>query len=129
MIALDTHAWIWWNDDPSLLSRNARNAIESADRIGVSVISCFEVARLADEGRITLAMDTRAWISLGLADRRTELIGLSPEAAVTAALLDRRRFPGDPADRLIFASALTASARLATKDRQLRAFDATATIW
>lgn len=129
MIVLDTHVWLWWRGDPKLLSRVARAAIESSDAIGISVISCFEVARLADEERITLAMDVRSWIRHALAGERVRLIGLDAEVAVTAALLDRRHFPADPADRIIFASARAVGARLVTKDRRLRTFDESSTVW
>ena len=90
MIVLDTHVWLWWRGDPELLSNVARTAIESSDAIGISVISCFEVARLADEERITLAMDVRSWVRHALAGERVRLVGLDAEVAVTAALLDRR---------------------------------------
>ena len=30
MIILDTHAWIWWEDDPSKLSARARKRVESS---------------------------------------------------------------------------------------------------
>ena len=129
MIVLDTHAWLWWRGDPELLSNVARTAIESSDAIGISVISCFEVARLADEERITLAMDVRSWVRHALAGERVRLVGLDAEVAVTAALLDRRHFPGDPADRMIFASARAIGARLVTKDRRLLAFDESSTVW
>jgi PIN domain nuclease of toxin-antitoxin system len=129
LIVLDTHVWLWWRGDPKLLSKAARAAIESSDAIGISVMSCFEVARLADEERISLAMDVRTWIRHALAGERVRLIGLDAEVAVTAALLDRRRFPGDPADRMIFASARALGARLVTKDRRLRAFAESSTVW
>jgi PIN domain nuclease of toxin-antitoxin system len=106
-----------------------RAAIASSDRVGVSAMSCFEVVRLAEDGRITLAADPRTWIRHALAGERTELIAVDADVAVAAALLDRRTFPGDPADRVIFASALTRRAVLATKDRRIRAYDDALTVW
>ncbi len=92
-------------------------------------MSCFEVARLADDGRITLSAAPPVWIRQALAGDRVELLPVDAEVAVAAALLDRRRFPGDPGDRIIFASAIAQGARLGTKDRRMRAFDPAATIW
>lgn len=129
MILLDTHVWLWWNDDPGLLSAPARRALEAADRLGVSVMSCIELARLAEEDRIDLSMDAAGWIRRALAIDPIELVGLDADTAVAAARLDRRRFPGDPADRLIYASAVARGARLATKDRRIRAFDPESTVW
>ena len=53
-VVLDTHAWLWWVDDPSRLGKAARETIEAAGSVGVSAISCWEVAMLAAAG---LAVD------------------------------------------------------------------------
>jgi PIN domain nuclease of toxin-antitoxin system len=54
MIVLDTHAWLWWVSDPSRLSRAAHRKIRTATQIGISAISCLEVATAVTKGRITL---------------------------------------------------------------------------
>ena len=54
---------------------------------------------------------------------------LTPEVAVAAALLDGHGFPGDPADRFIYATAQAERARLVTRDETIRAFDARNTVW
>jgi PIN domain nuclease of toxin-antitoxin system len=46
MILLDTHAWIWWVTESMHLSKQAAQAIAQADRLGVHIISCWEVAML-----------------------------------------------------------------------------------
>ena len=55
---------------------------------------------------------------------------IAPDAAVAldAALLDDT-FPGDPADRLIYATARRAGARLVTRDQRITAFDAARAVW
>jgi PIN domain nuclease of toxin-antitoxin system len=128
VIVLDTHAWIWWTTAPAKLSRKARQAIEGADRLGVSPISCLEVATLARRGRIALDRDADAWVEQALAQESIELIPLTPQIAVSAGGLEDG-FPGDPADRLIYAAALSAGADLVTKDAALRRFDSSRTIW
>ena len=60
MIVLDTHAWVWSVSKPSNLSRVARQRIGAESRIGVSAISCLEVATLMAKGRISLDRDP--WI-------------------------------------------------------------------
>ena len=47
MIVLDTHVWVWWTLDPARLSETQREEIagNEDDRIGVSAISCWEIAR------------------------------------------------------------------------------------
>jgi PIN domain nuclease of toxin-antitoxin system len=128
VIVLDTHAWLWWTSAPPKLSRTAREAIESSDRLGVSPISCLEIATLARRGRITLDREAHAWVEQALARERVETIQLTRQIAVTAGALENR-FPGDPADRLIYATAISAGAELVTKDAALRRFDPLRTVW
>ena len=57
MIVLDTHIWLWWltlDDKP--LKRSWHDAITSAASIGVSAISCFEVAWLVHRGRVEIPL-------------------------------------------------------------------------
>lgn len=129
MIILDTHAWIWWRANPEKLSQAAREAIDAAEDIGIATISCFEVARLVQERRVVLGPDALTWIEEALSDARVRLMQVTPRLAVAAASLDRRRFPGDPADRLIFATALSEGASLVTRDQRIRDYDATITLW
>lgn len=128
MIVLDTHAWLWLVDDPERLSDPVRRAVAD-DLAGVSVVSCWEVTMLHVRGRITLNREPLAWVRGALAPDNIEQLPLEREAAVAAALLDRRSFPGDPVDRLIFSTAVAAGARLATKDEAMRTFDPARTLW
>ncbi|MCP9484700.1 MAG: type II toxin-antitoxin system VapC family toxin [Gaiellaceae bacterium MAG52_C11] len=126
---LDTHAWIWWVDDPRRLSQRARTAIETADRIGVSAISCWEVGTLVARGRLALDRDVRVWVDQALTRERVEPLPVSPTVALAAAMLDRQRFPLDPADRVVYSTALAEHRTLVTKDRLLRAYDPDRTLW
>ena len=129
MIVLDTHAWLWWMAAPERLSGPARKAIESAVDIGVSTLSAWEVATLSSRGRIALDRDVELWVRKALAEPRVEPLPPSTEIAVAAGLLDARRFPGDPVDRLIYSTAKAHSAALVTRDVGIREYDASATIW
>ena len=124
---LDTHAWIWWAASRSSLSARARKAIEESRRLGVSAISCWEVAMLVRKGRLDLDREVGSWVARALSLPRIDLVELTPEIAVSAASLDD--VPGDPADRIILASALAMKAPLVTKDEQLRACKLVKTIW
>ncbi|HTD58564.1 MAG TPA: type II toxin-antitoxin system VapC family toxin [Solirubrobacteraceae bacterium] len=129
MIVLDTHAWLWWVTMPSKLSRLAREAIDAAERLGVATISCWEIAMLADAGRIEIDRPVDVWIGQALADSRTRSLPLTSTVAVRAALLGREGFGGDPADRIIYSTARDVGAGLVTRDKPLRAFDPRGTIW
>jgi PIN domain nuclease of toxin-antitoxin system len=129
VIVLDTHAWLWWTAEPAKLSRPAQDAIDHAERIGIATISCWEITMLVEAGRIELDRPAGAWMEQALADIRTQSLPLTSTVAVRAALLGREGFGGDPADRIIYATARNAAARLITRDRSLRAFDPRGTIW
>ncbi len=129
MIVLDTHAWLWWLAEPSKLSPAARQAIDEAPAIGVSAVSGWEIAMLVERGRIALDRDVDAWIGQAAAAARVAVQPLSLDVAVAAGRLDRAGFPGDPADRFIYATAQARRARLVTRDAAIRRFDARATVW
>ena len=129
MIVLDTHAWLWWTSAPSRLSRRARAAIEAADRVGVCTISAWEIAMLVVRERIALDRRVDDWVRQALAHEPVLALPLTSGAAVAAALLEREGFAGDPADRMIYATAREQGARLVTRDRDMRAFDAARTVW
>lgn len=127
LILLDTHAWLWWVGDPELLSQNARRGIEEAEQIGVSVISCWELAMLTQKKRLNLDRDVLEWVRQALAKPRVKLLELGPEIAVTAAGLEA--FHSDPADRMIVATALIYRVPIVTKDALIRSYDRVRTIW
>jgi PIN domain nuclease of toxin-antitoxin system len=114
---LDSHVLQWWSAEPDRLSSKALSAIEASDEIAVSAITWFELAWLASRGRIVLDLPVRAWLAQLGADVRT--LGITPAVASTAADLPAA-FPGDPADRLIYAPAIEHGCRLVTKDARLR---------
>ncbi len=129
MILLDTHAWIWLVSAPEQLSENARVAVRAASAVGVSPISCWEIATKAARGRLTLDRDVDAWIGQALRYEGVEVATLTPRIAVRAGKLGTEGFHGDPADRMLAATAMVRGISLVTKDAQIRAFDAVDTIW
>ncbi|HEV3318549.1 MAG TPA: type II toxin-antitoxin system VapC family toxin [Solirubrobacteraceae bacterium] len=129
MIVLDTHAWLWWMADPVRLSDPAREALAQTSSIGVCTLSAWELAMLVIRGRITLDRDISVWVRRALDAHRVEPLAPGADVAVAAGLLDADSFPGDPIDRLIYATARSLDARLVTRDRAIRAFDPTTTIW
>jgi PIN domain nuclease of toxin-antitoxin system len=128
VIVLDTHAWLWWvSGDPSL-SRRAEREIRAAKRVGVSAISCLEVAVAEARGRIELDRPLLLWLEEALALPRVELLPLTPAVAVRASRFGRD-FPGDPADRVIVATALLEPAVLVTRDGKIREYPGVETAW
>jgi PIN domain nuclease of toxin-antitoxin system len=128
VIVLDTHVWLWWQTTDDKLSTRARTEIESADRIGVCTVSCYEVARAARRGRIALDRAAATWIAQALAADRVEPLDLTHRIAAEAGELGPE-FPGDPVDRIIYVTTLEHRTRLVTRDRILRRLDPERTVW
>jgi len=116
-VLLDTHVVHWWSAEPERLSPAAVAAVTAADELAVAGTTWYELAWLATHERITLAVPVLTWLSGLAAEVRT--VGITPAIAHTAATLPST-FPGDPADRLIYATAVEHGWSLVTKDRRLR---------
>jgi PIN domain nuclease of toxin-antitoxin system len=116
-VVLDSHVLHWWSAEPRRLSPTASRIIEHADELAVAAITWFELAWLAEHERIQLTIPVLSWLQQLAAYVRT--IGITPAVAATAVSLPSS-FPGDPADRLIYATAVENGCRLVTKDRRLR---------
>ena len=119
-LLLDTHVVHWWSAEPERLSKTARGALESADEFLVAAISWYELGWLARRGRIALDVPIRTWLDELAVNLRT--IGITPAIVDTAVDLPNS-FPGDPADRLIYATAIQQGAKLVTKDRAITEHD------
>jgi PIN domain nuclease of toxin-antitoxin system len=118
-VLLDTHVVHWWSSEPQRVSDAATSVLDGADELAVAAISWWELAWLAEHERIVVTVPLRAWLAQ-LASRLLT-VALTPEVAATAASLPAS-FPGDPADRLIYATAVERGWRLITKDRQMRSY-------
>lgn len=115
-LLLDTHVLLWWVSESDRISSTAASLIDAADELAVASLTWFELAWLARRQRIVVATPVRAWLSALAAQVRT--LGTTPEIADTAASLVAP-FPSDPADRVIYATAVEHGLQLVTKDRRL----------
>ena len=127
MIVLDTHAWIWAVSDPTKLGKEGRSALRRKAPLAVSAISCWELSMLSARGRIELDRDPVTWMEDSFESLDIELLPLTPAVAVLAAQF--KTLHGDPADRIIVATALAHGAELLTRDEKLRASDVVRTLW
>lgn len=131
MIVLDTHVLVWWLAEPRRLSTAARRVVAAAARrneVVVSAVSLFEISTLVRRGRLELEVDSETWLG---AVRSLPELGVEPvttEIAWRAGAFDAG-FPGDPADRIIAATARTLETRLVTADEKLLGSGAVDTVW
>lgn len=128
MIVLDTHAWLWWCADRARIPPKLRRRLEVEEDLAVCAISCWEIAMLVSRGRLTLSMDVRVALRSMAALPAIRLVPIDDDIAIEAALLGDAMH-GDPADRLIVATAKLLAAPLATKDEKIRASRLVTTLW
>ena len=115
MILLDTHIWIWWlNGSMATLGNKWSEVIRTSARIGVSAISCFEVAWLARHRQIELPLPMADWFSKATSGSGIEIIPITPLIAETAVSLPEHH--RDPQDRLIMATAIANKIQLISAD-------------
>jgi PIN domain nuclease of toxin-antitoxin system len=131
MIVLDTHALIWWADAGSKLSKKARQATRAEARrraLVASAISVFEIVTLERRGRLAFKTPVNEWLTDLRKLPELTIHPVTDEIAERAGGLGEV-FPGDPADRLIAATALVLGAPLITQDSKLLDVPSFSTLW
>lgn len=123
MILLDTHIWLWWVDGDAQLPQAFRELIQGreAQGLGVSAITCWEIAMLVGRGRIALPLPVGEWFTRALQYPGMRLLELSPEIAVESTQLPGA-FHRDPADQILVATARVHGCPLVTLDQKIRAY-------
>lgn len=118
-LLLDTHVWFWVMEHaPDRLSSGALDEIDAAASNGllfVSAISVWEIAMLEARNRIHVSHPLTEWVHEALHAPGVRLLELSPASAIESTRLPGSPH-GDPADRILMASARVSGARLATCD-------------
>lgn len=123
MIVLDTHIWIWWVDGHARLPKHYHDYLQEQEDhgFGVSIISCWEVAKLVEYQRLILACPVEAWITTALQYPGIELLELTPRIVVESSQLPGI-FHRDPADQLIVATARVYDCPVITVDSKIRGY-------
>lgn len=127
-LVLDTHAWIWLVTGSASLSLAARDAVADADVMFVPAICLWELGMLVDKGRVQVPHGLRAFFDASLIPGRMEVAPITPSIAARTVEF-RNALHGDPADRLIAATALELGLPLVTRDQRLSELQGLNTIW
>jgi PIN domain nuclease of toxin-antitoxin system len=117
-VLLDTHTLVWLVNGDTQLSLRAQRAIADASRLWVSAITPWEIAMWVAKGRLALSKDVLEWVDDVLALPGITLAPIDPAIAVASTRLPGE-LHGDPADRLIVATARHLGATLVTADDKL----------
>ena len=119
MILLDTHVLCWRRFGDARLGRRARAVLECATQEGdaaVSTITFWEAGMLQEKGRIELPAELAAWRGVLL---REGLVEIPVAGAIAARAGSLHDIHGDPADRVILATALEGHQLITADDRLL----------
>ena len=121
-VLLDTHVWVWWlTSDPRLPIRERHALDEEAthERIRLSAVSMWEAQMLHAKGRLVLPLPFGEWLRRAVDSR---VLTITPVDLGVVLALDQlpAGFHGDPADRLIVATAHANAWPLATHDVAIR---------
>lgn len=125
-VVLDTHVLVWLvQGDSRLHAEIVRHIDEAArqTRVLVPAISLWEIGMLVAKGRLQLAQDVQQWVDAVLGLPGLGLAALEPAIAIASSRLPGA-LHGDPADRLIAATARHHDAVLVTADEKLLAYGA-----
>ena len=117
-LLLDTHALVWLVQGSPRLGRKAKRRLQSAPGLYISAITPWEVGMLVAKSRLVLREDPEAWLSAVLSVGGLHLLPLDPSIAIQASRLPGD-LHGDPADRLIAATARHHGLTLVTADQAL----------
>ena len=121
MILLDTHVWLWLRLGSGKLGSKAKNLIDqalAADSLYISAISFWEISMLIRKNRLEITDNLDAWLKRSLDQGLQDIVITSQISLRAGGLQD---LPGDPADRIILATALDGY-RLMTADQDLLAW-------
>jgi PIN domain nuclease of toxin-antitoxin system len=119
MVLLDTHVLVWLVEGSPPLGRQAARLADrelAADGLGVASISFWEMAMLADRGRLALEPSVEQW-RLRVLGTGVQELPLTGDIAIAAARLPDLH--ADPADRIIVATGLATGAMLMTADERI----------
>lgn len=119
IVLLDTHVWVWAEEDPSRLGTKTRKVLlDRQTEIFVSPISTLEIAQLIFKGRIHLTRTLEEWLSASAQNLGYQIAPFSHEIAMYAYALPGNFHP-DPADRILVSSARFLDAMLITMDQRI----------
>ncbi len=123
MIVLDTHTWMWWVADLDRLTESQQQVIRDNQTagLGVSIISCWEIAKKCALGKLQLNRPVADWFYLALRFPGIVLLPLKPKIVVDTTQLSAP-FHRDPADQLIVATARVHGTGLLTTDDRIRQY-------
>ena len=121
----DTHALVWAMENDPHLPAAARRVAQQTHENAVCGISLWEVACLVDKKRLGFSIPLADWMEEVV--RRVTILDINGQIAARCYALGK--FHGDPADRIIVATALVHGLTIVTKDEKISRHAKVNTLW
>ncbi|MGB3649968.1 MAG: type II toxin-antitoxin system VapC family toxin [Rivularia sp. (in: cyanobacteria)] len=127
MIVLDTHIWVWWIDNNQRLTAKHRQWIQTyqSQGLGISIVSCWEVAKLVEKNRLTFSCSLSEWLEEALVYPDVQLLDLIPIVVDSTQLSG---FHSDPFDQMIVATSRIFQCPLLTADAKILSYSGVTTL-
>jgi len=120
-LLLDTHVWVWLINADDRLNRNKYLKIiehySTQGAVRVSAVSIWELGMLVAKERLILSKNIHQWVQESLDSKGISLESLSIDILLESASMEGVH--GDPADRMILATALNINAMIMTADKEI----------
>ena len=114
-VLLDTHAFLWWANEPSKLSDHVCDVCMSGEtELFLSVASLWEVQIKAQLGKLTMHQPLQRVVQSQQSDNALQLLDISPVHVFELDSLPAHH--KDPFDRIIIAQAKAENLSIASKD-------------
>ncbi len=122
-LLLDTHTFLWFVLNDLLLSAAARQQIEDADSVFLSIASIWELAIKTSTGKITLTPPLEQFIPKQLKLASIDLLPIEVKHLVTVSQMPFHH--RDPFDRLIIAQSIRENMAVVSVDKAFDAYGVT----
>lgn len=118
MILLDTITLVWAAMDDPALGKRSRALVNKEADLRVCPITFWEIGMLIDKDRLDLGERPLIWIEAILTEAQIGVASIEPAIGIDAGRLPGT-IHGDPADRLIIATARALDCPLLTPDEKI----------
>ena len=120
-LLLDTHAFIWLMNGDATLSSSTQDYIQTVcqnNLLYLSAISIWEIAMLHNKEKLSFSQPLNYWIEKATSLPAIKVIPIDSTIALESCQLPGS-FHGDPADRMIVATARLFNVPLMTRDQKI----------
>lgn len=121
MILIDTHIFIWFATNNNQLKQKYKLLLEEESEIFISIISCWEIAKLVEYKRLVLTMPISEWLNIALESSNVKILPLDLPIILDSTNLPDN-FHKDPADQLIVATSRILGIDLLSEDEKIRSY-------